>query len=252
MKFLVANDDGIQSPGLSQLVVSLAKLGQVYVVAPASEQSATGQAITMRQPLQYKPVDLAGAVQAYAVNGTPADCIKLGLEVILDDQPDMVVTGMNLGDNLGQYNYYSGTVGAAIEGVLHGLPAIATSAQRQADGTIDWANIGTQLDQVLPKLVQAPWQPGLLLNLNLVHQVDPDTAQVQVCPLNRQTLRFKYHEYTNPKGAQVYWLGRHDQEVQDETDLDLALKGITTVTPIQIAQTDHAWIAILEDHLARH
>src|SRR5690554_6164581 len=128
MKFLVTNDDGIHAEGLIQLAASLATLGDVTVVAPDSERSATGHAITMHFPLRVREVKLPGPkVQAYAVDGTPADCVKLGIDELLDERPDFVFTGINRGANLGTDVLYSGTVSAAIEGCIMGVRSAAFS-----------------------------------------------------------------------------------------------------------------------------
>lgn len=130
MRVLLTNDDGIYSPGINSLAREMAKIAQVTVVAPDRERSATAHAITMHKPLRAEKINVSGSnIEGWMVNGTPSDCIKLALEVLLDFTPDMVISGINRGYNLGTDVIYSGTVSAAIEAALLGIPAIALSAE---------------------------------------------------------------------------------------------------------------------------
>lgn len=247
MRVLVSNDDGIHSPALKHLVDWLSQRAEVYLVAPASEQSATSQAITMRQPIAFNKTDFPACRVAYAVNGSPADCVKLGLEVLIEEQIDWVISGINLGDNIGQYVYYSGTVAAAVEASLHGVPALAISAKRSEQGQIDFDNILLQLTKIWQKLNKITLPEFCFYNINLVKQDQLTAPQIRVAPLNQAELRFKYRAYQTPKDEPVYWLHRSDQKVADQTDLDQVLSGYTTVTPIQIASSPQAFCQTLQE-----
>lgn len=138
MDILVTNDDGIRSKGLVELVKALSIVGNVYVVAPDRERSGTGHAVTMHRPLRVTEETMPGAVTSFQVDGTPADCVKLGLEALLDHRPDLVVSGVNAGPNLGTDVLYSGTVSAAVEALIMGIPALAVSI---ADYSGEWLGL---------------------------------------------------------------------------------------------------------------
>lgn len=247
MRVLVSNDDGIHSPALKALVQWLSQRAEVYLLAPASEQSATSQAITMRHPLAFRKIDFPGCQAAYIVNGSPADCVKLGLEVLIDQPVDWVMSGINLGDNIGQYIYYSGTVAAAVEASLHGVPAMAISARKSEQGQIDYNHILPQLTKIWHTLSQISLPEYCFYNINLVKQEQLTTSKIIVAPLNQTELRFEYQAYRTPKDEPVYWLHRSDQNVVDKSDLERVLAGYTTITPIQLASTPQSFCQALQE-----
>jgi 5'-nucleotidase len=133
MEILVTNDDGIDSPGLHALCAALGELGRVSVVAPREEQSGTGHAITFRQSISVRRAEVCNGTPAWAVDGTPADCVKFGVLHALDTPPDLVVSGINMGYNVGINVFYSGTVAAALEGAIQGIPSVAVSGDYAPD-----------------------------------------------------------------------------------------------------------------------
>src|SRR5438270_2447762 len=168
MRILLTNDDGIYAPGLRALRKELQKLGNVTVVAPATEQSATGHSITLLVPLMVQEVrDEDGSFLGWAVEGKPADCVKLALQELLPDPPDLVVSGLNAGSNAGINVLYSGTVAAAIEGAFFRRTAIAVSQAYGKPKAIDFAAGAAVARQVIEQVLQTKPEPGTLFNVNI-------------------------------------------------------------------------------------
>lgn len=247
MHFLVTNDDGIHSEGLHHLVKFLMEIGKVTVVAPDIENSAKSQAITLNRPIEFKSYQSGiDKWKGFSVNGTPSDCIKLAISRLLTTPPDWVISGINQGDNLGQYVYYSGTVGAAVEGVLHGIPSIAISASKSRNGEVDFENILSQLHKIFPKLFMQKLPKSTLINCNLTYQKSIENESFKICPLNQHDLRFRYHDYLTPKESTAYWLNRYDMSHLEGTDLYWNLQGFSTITPIHIMNTSYEVLTTLE------
>ena len=166
MRILVCNDDGIYSNGILQLASSMSRIGETTVVAPDEERSATGHAITLHKPLRVKPVNLPKLnIRAYAVNGTPADCVKIGYDIVMERKVDLVISGINKGPNLGTDVLYSGTVSAAFEGAILGLPSIAVSLVSYDSD--DYAYAGKIAVQVAERLMENSLPLGTILNINV-------------------------------------------------------------------------------------
>ena len=164
MKILLTNDDGYEAPGIHALCQALSQLGEVTVVAPRYEQSGVGHGITVHVPLRLRKIEMVGAVAAYALEGMPADCVKLGMEQFLP-QPDLVVSGINNGINLGTDTLYSGTVSGAMEGFLNGIPAVAVSSGRGENRDYALcAKIGAELCR---RYVENNYQPHAVININI-------------------------------------------------------------------------------------
>ncbi len=230
---LVANDDGFDAPGLVALVDSLATIARVIVVAPATEESAMGHAITYRDPIFVREVPSALGVRWYAIEARPATVVRLALASLLQERPDLVVTGINSGANIGLDAWISGTVAGAREAALHGIPAIATSRAGSADYRAA-AGIVKSLVQTLRERDQIA--PGLLLNVNI-------PANVQGVRVVRMSLRTgveRYERRTSPRGATYYWDVWSPPEGEDDgTDLHAIRAGFVTITPLLVDQT--AW-----------
>ncbi|MCE5285859.1 MAG: 5'/3'-nucleotidase SurE, partial [Pelosinus sp.] len=172
MQILVTNDDGINAPGIHALVKEFSQLGNVFVVAPDAERSATSQAITVHQPIRVDKQDLNYLnTTAWRIGGTPTDCVKLALEAELISKPDIVVSGINHGPNLGTDVLYSGTVSAAIEAALHGLPAIAVSLNFWQPGHVwqieDFTQAAKAAKNIVQKTLTNTLPPNTLLNVNV-------------------------------------------------------------------------------------
>src|SRR5579884_3334971 len=179
MKILVTNDDGIFADGIYALFKELQKLGEVIAVAPASEQSAVGHAITLMTPLRVNQVNRHGEFFGWAVNGTPADCVKLAVHALMDERPDLIVSGINLGANIGTSVIYSGTVSAATEGTILGIPSIAMSLATFANPDF---SVAAKFARKLGKLVlsKGGLPSGTLLNVNVPNVPRADIRGVEV------------------------------------------------------------------------
>jgi len=204
MKILLTNDDGINAPGIYALWRELRKIGEISIVAPETEQSAIGHAITLSNPLRLREVYRDSSFYGYSVNGTPADCVKLGVTAIFKEPPDIVISGINLGPNLGVDVMYSGTVSAATEGTIIGIPSIAVSLaiRREPDFRFAAAFARALCLEVKEKSIPA----GILLNVNIPAV---PLAKVKGVKITRQgKARFKdtFEKRLDPRGNVYYWL----------------------------------------------
>lgn len=237
MRVLVTNDDGVHAAGLRALVQSLSAVAEVVVVAPERPQSATGHAITLHKPLRMVPATIEGAALAFASNGTPADCVILGTASDLP-KPDLVISGINAGANMGEEVLYSGTVSAAMEGALQGLPSVAFSVTADTDVIYEGAARFAAL--LVPALhAQAPLPPDTFLNVNV-----PNADPGKLCPA--QLTRLGRRKYTNvlskrsdPRGQPYYWFSGSpvESESSEGTDLAAVAAGRISVTPIHFDLT---------------
>lgn len=233
MKILVTNDDGIHAPGLLALYQELRHLGEVAVVAPESEQSAVGHSISLSSPLRVHQVPLDGGVPGWAVSGTPADCVKIALAELLSTPPDLVVSGINLGPNVGINVLYSGTVSAATEASILGVRAMALSLDTYKNA--DFRGAASLARGVLDRLLAwSGWFPGICLNVNLP-ALPPD--QVRGIKFTRQdvgTLVEHFERRVDPRERIYYWLAEINerQETDLSTDFGALQAGYVSITPI--------------------
>ena len=230
-RILVTNDDGIDSEGIAALAEALEQTGQVKVVAPRQEMSASSHSISLSRPLRYEQVKPGW----YAVHGTPADAVILGLDHILPERPDLVFSGINRGSNLGQNAYYSGTVGAAVEGTLHGIPSVAISICARQDfqfrPAADFAArlAGVVVEQGLPA--------GVTLNVNVPN------GWCNGVRLARQGTRIARNvlvETTDPTDRKYYWISEQvdSQEVPPDSDYAAVRDGHIAITPLSLSRSD--------------
>jgi len=249
MNILVTNDDGIHAPGLTALFQELRSLGQVTVVAPDSEQSAVGHAISLSQPLRVRQISLDGDVPGWSVNGFPADCVKIALAELLPDPPDLVVSGINLGPNVGINVLYSGTVSAATEASILGVRALALSLNTYKK--TDFVRAARLARQVLARLLEWPgWTSEVVLNVNLP-DLPPD--QVRGVKFTRQDvgpLVEHFERRVDPRERIYYWLAEiNDRQAPDlNTDFGALAAGYVSITPIHHDLTHYP---SLEDLLSR-
>ena len=228
MKFLVTNDDGIDAPGLEALVAAARSLGEPTVVAPAGPQSGVSHAVTWHQGVRIEPRD----DKRFAIHGTPADCTRLGLLHVLRDA-NWVLSGINHGANLGADVYYSGTVAAVREAVLHGWPGIAVSHYRKSGLDYDWARATRWLLPILTDLLSRPIERGFFYNVNLPH-LPSDAADPEVvwCELDPKPLPLNYvHE----EKTGLYYAG--DYQLRERTpgaDVDTCFGGRITITAVRL------------------
>ena len=237
---LVANDDGIQSEGLTRLAKAMETVDAVVVVAPDREQSAVSHALTIGRPLRADEVRPGW----FAVDGTPTDCVNLALNGLLTERPWLVVSGINLGANLGDDVTYSGTVSAAMESVLLGIPAIAFSQVGRVafdfDAAADFARA------LVTTLKLRPLPPDTLLNVNVPEGSRP--SGYAVTRLGKRRYGDAIVEKTDPRGRKYYWIGGDELAFSDEPGTDFAAmrKGLISVTPLHLDLTNYESLAALE------
>jgi 5'-nucleotidase len=248
---LLTNDDGIDARGLAALASSLEGLGTLAIVAPTEERSAVGHAITVRMPLRAHvwPFELSrGPVWARAVNGFPADCVKIAVQKLLPRRPDIVVSGINHGPNTAVNVIYSGTVSAATEAAILGVPAVAIS-HCSWDPDADFEAAGRYARQIVERVLVETLTPGLLLNVNVPDLDYDDIKGVQITRQARARWEEEFDERRDPMNKPYYWLGGQFINMDEGTDTDLSAieRGFISVTPLQHDLTAHKEIARLEE-----
>ncbi|MBL0420346.1 5'/3'-nucleotidase SurE [Ramlibacter sp. AW1] len=238
MKILISNDDGYQAPGIIALHDALKDLGEVEVIAPEHNNSAKSNALTLNQPLTV----YEGARGFRYVNGTPADCMHIALTGLLGYRPDLLVSGINNGANMGDDTIYSGTVGAAMEGYLFGVPAIAFSQVEKG-----WAHLDAAAHKAR-ELVQRVMQQGLqagatpfLLNVNIPNRPLESLGSFEVCRLGRRHAAENVISQASPRGGTLYWIGAAGaaKDGAPGTDFHATAQGNISVTPLQVDLTDY-------------
>jgi 5'-nucleotidase len=247
LNILISNDDGINSPGLLALANELKKIANVTIVAPLTEQSAVGHAITMKYPLRVTEIYKDGEFFGYAVDGTPADCIKMGIRNILKETPDVVVSGINLGSNAAINIIYSGTVSAAREATIMDVPAIAVSvASHNAKHFEFAAKFSSQLSQLV---VKNGLPNGTLLNVNVPDLPENEIAGVLITYQGKSKWDDVYEERIDPYGNKYYWLTGKLLETDKDLKQDhFALKNnYVSVTPIHFDLTDYKTFDALQN-----
>ncbi|HEY0200700.1 MAG TPA: 5'/3'-nucleotidase SurE [Burkholderiaceae bacterium] len=238
MKILLSNDDGYQAPGLIALLDALRPLAEVEVVAPEHNNSAKSNALTLHLPLYVR--EAANGIRY--VNGTPADCVHIALTGLLGYRPDLVVSGINNGANMGDDTFYSGTVGAAMEGYLFGVPSIAFSQVEKG-----WGELGSaarKAGEIVGGMVRlglvgrAPW----LLNINIPNRPYAQLLPARICRLGRRHAAQPVITQPSPHGDTMYWIGGSGpaKDGAEGTDFRAAAQGHVSITPLQVDMTDHA------------
>ena len=245
-KILLSNDDGINAPGLAALYSEIIKIGDVKVVAPDSEKSAVGHAITLSDPLRVWDFKKNGEFFGYAVNGTPADCVKIACWVLLKERPDIVISGINLGSNSGINAIYSGTVSAATEGTILGIPSFAISLTTFTEPDFSYASkfaaklAGFILENGLPR--------GTLLNVNIPPIKENEIAGVQITHQGQSKYLERYDKRVDPANRVYYWLTGQKIEIEESIDNDdyATKKNYISVTPLQFDFTNYKFIDVLK------
>lgn len=249
LKVMVSNDDGIHALGIKTLVEHLARQYEVYVVAPDRERSATGHALTLHQPLRVDEVNMGfDSVHAYAVSGTPSDCVKIALNALLEIRPDILVSGINHGPNLGADVLYSGTVSAALEGAMNGVPSIAVSLLNGYDRLADFHHGAEFIAGFLPTFDKANLPPKTILNVNIPAVPLADMAGVKMTKLGVRMYTDTYEKRTDPRNKTYYWLAGEivdDSEEDDDSDVMAMRNNMVSITPVTFDMTN--WRA-LESH----
>jgi 5'-nucleotidase len=244
MEVLLTNDDGIYAPGLEALYKQLAVRHSVSVIAPDREQSAVGHGITLDEPLRTNRVFVNRAFQGYAVSGTPADCIKMGVLEILKSKPEMVISGINPGANVGVNVNYSGTVAAAKEAALYGILAIAASIHSREVQNYDEAAV------FITELAQDVYANGLpfgtFLNVNIPNRPFAEIAGIRISRLDMDFFPEYIEKRTDPRARNYYWQGCDRLPSGKSTDVDgsALCADYISITPLKCDQTDYR---VLED-----
>jgi len=239
-RILVTNDDGYRSEGIHALARALRGIGEVTIVAPTSEASAIGHALTLRHPLRLERID----DHVYAVEGTPTDCVNVAVTHVFKALPELVVSGINKGWNLGDDITYSGTVAGALEGALLGIPAMAVSL-RQTRGDYDFSYAARAAATLGDAMLRRPLPPRTFLNIN-VPKGQPQGYRVTVqAKRNHVTSVSERHD---PKGRPYYWIeeGQNEWEPHDRSDYQAVRDGYISVTPLQPDLTAHEALADVE------
>lgn len=243
MRILLTNDDGIYAPGLRALRSELRKLGEVTVVAPATEQSAAGHSVTLLTPLLVNEVfdDDGKTFVGWAVEGRPADCVKLALLELLPDPPDVIISGLNAGSNAGINVLYSGTVAAAIEGAFYRQTAIAVSLEYDKK-IYDFPRAAYYARQVIEQILSHQPPRGSLFNVNIPVLERGPIRGVKVLPQNITPYTEKFDRRVNPRGRTYFWTSPDFScpDPHPDTDVTALDEGYITVTPLQFDLTDHA------------
>ena len=234
---LVSNDDGIHSDGLRALADAVAVHGRVIVVAPDREQSAVSHALTLHRPLRIDELEPG----RYTVDGTPTDCINLAINAILRERPALVISGINKGANLGDDVTYSGTVSAAMEGTLLGVPSIAVS--QIGRGSYDFGIAATFTAELVARVLANPLPADTLLNVNVPQFQNGERPRgVALTRMGRRRYGDAIVEKVDPRGRKYYWIGGEELSFLEEegTDFDAVSRGSISVTPIHLDLTNYA------------
>jgi 5'/3'-nucleotidase len=241
LRILVTNDDGYRSEGIHALAGALRAIGEVMTVAPIEEASAIGHALTLRHPLRLEPID----AHTFAVDGTPTDCVNLAITQVFKGLPDLVVSGINKGYNLGDDITYSGTVAGALEGALLGIPSIAVSL-RATRGEYDFTHAARAAAAMAEAILRRPLPSRTFLNIN-VPKGAPKGYRVTVqAKRNHVTSVAERHD---PKGRAYYWIeeGQNEWEPHDRSDYQAVRDGYVSITPLQPDLTAYDSLSALEN-----
>ncbi len=245
MRILLSNDDGYFSPGIEILARTLSEIAKVTVVAPERDRSGASNSLTLDRPLILRQV----ANGFYYVNGTPTDCVHLAVTGMLDEQPNMVVSGINLGANMGDDTLYSGTVAAATEGYLLGIPAMAISLTSRSHAHLETAAHFAR--ELVERFQRTPFGEPLLLNVNVPDLPRDQIKGTHVTRLGRRHKAQAAVKQTNPRNEVVYWVGAagEAQDAGEGTDFHAVKNGYVSLTPIQIDLTHNAQISNVQHWL---
>lgn len=250
MRILLTNDDGVYAPGLRAMRKELQKLGDVTVVAPAGEQSAVGHSITLLTPLiTQEVVDESQLPMGYAVEGRPADCIKLALLELLQEPPDLIISGLNAGSNAGINVLYSGTVAAAVEGSFFQITSIALSLQYTKPKPLDFPQAADYARRVVEQILRHPLSRGTLFNVNIPSLDKGPIRGIRVVPQNVAPNQEKFDRRVDPRGRTYFWSGPDFgcPDPHPDTDETALREGFITVTPLQFNLTHAVMLAKMKD-----
>jgi 5'-nucleotidase len=245
-RVLLSNDDGINAPGLKALEDAIRPhVRELWVCAPETEQSATSHSLTLRRPLRIRNV----SDKRFAVDGTPTDAVLLGVTSIMNDaRPDLVLSGVNRGGNLGEDVTYSGTVAAAMEGALLGIPSVALSQVYEDRHKVKWSTAKAWTPKVLKQLFKLGWPKGIFMNVNFPDATAARVKGVEVCRQGRRKIGGGLTPGIDPRGDEYFWIGpqRDEEKFLKGTDLAAVNNGFVAVTPLALDLTDAATLRKLK------
>lgn len=250
MNILISNDDGIAANGIRVLTEILSKEHNVYVVAPDRERSAAGHSLTLHTPLRVEELDSKfGAKRVWVTTGTPGDCVKIAISAILseEEQPDIVISGINHGPNLGADILYSGTVSCAMEGAMLGFPAIAVSLATMNAEYEDFKFSAEFVNSLLKKLQNFKFPPKCILNVNVPLLNQEDIAGIAITELGRKMFKDGYEKRIDPRGKVYYWMAGEliNEPADAPTDLAAVRNNKISITPVTYEMTRHETLSEL-------
>jgi len=239
MRILLSNDDGYFSPGLAALAETIARVAEVTVVAPERDRSGASNSLTLDRPLTVKRAPSGFLF----VNGTPTDCVHLAVTGLLDELPDMVISGINDGANMGDDTIYSGTVAAATEGFLLGIPSVAVSLAGR--GTVHFETAAAVALDLVERFRRRPIGQPVLLNVNVPDVPHADLRGIEITRLGKRHKAEPVVKERNPRGEWVYWVGAAGgaQDAGDGTDFNAVARQVVSITPLQMDLTHFAQLA---------
>ena len=260
MRILLTNDDGISAPGIGALLSAIEEMGEVTVVAPYTVQSATSHGVTFHKPLMVHQVEMDGNRTGIAVDGRPADCVKIALTSIWEQihgegtRPDLTISGMNSGANVGINVIYSGTVAAAVESAFLGVPSIAVSLQRGNQPEVCWERAAQIARAGIDRVLEHQLDPHAVINLNVPFIDSPDAKmpEMKVVSMNTAAGLSNYEERRSPDGQRYFWAtgdGMRFHHTAPDTDVEAINQDFMTITPLCFDLTDHSSLQAWRERL---
>ena len=256
MRILLSNDDGVMAEGIKALTTALSKEHEVFVVAPDRERSAAGHSLTLHTPIRVEELESKfGAKRIWITSGTPGDCVKIGINAILseDEKPDLIISGINHGPNLGSDILYSGTVSCAMEGAMMGYPAIAVSLASMSSEPELFKNVAEFMLKFIHKIKNYKFPPKSILNVNVPGLMPEDLAGIAITRLGGKMFTDEYDKRVDPRGKVYYWMAGEliKQCENDDSDLNALRWNKVSVTPITFEMTLNSVIPNLEEVLCK-
>jgi len=245
-KILLTNDDGLYSEGLRVLWEHLVEIGDVCAVVPETEKSAVAHAINLFTPLKIRHIKMERGFEAFVVNGTPVDCVKIGVNSILKRKPDILVSGINPYSNTGMDVLYSGTVSAAAEGAILGIPSISVSIDGCKNFHFDSAAAITI--RILKKMEETPFPKDTILNVNIPNMPQNEIKGVRLTYQSEARFQEEYEERKDPRGGSYFWLKGVFRHVdgEKESDVETVKGGYVSITPLHLNLTDRSFLSELK------
>ena len=244
---LISNDDGIYAPGIYALWEAMSEIGKTTIVAPNTEKSAVGHAITIYDPIRIEKVIRSNGFEGYAVNGTPADSVKIAVQAIMKKKPDLIISGINAGANVGQSLLYSGTISAASEGTLLGIPSIAISLDVLRN--MNFSTSKVVATKIASMVINNSLPKDTLLNVNVPKDIEGGINGYQVTRQGAIYFKDNFDKREDPRGRIYYWMSGEVRDTDNDIKSDgVAIKkGYVSITPLQLKMTNFDFIDELND-----